>query len=530
MKHRVIIIFLLCLLVPPLSLAQSLTNKERRKINSQALLLVEEYERYASVYDDDAVYFLKNLFTDDAQIVSDMMGAQSYMKSISAGEYIDQLRSNSVNTTTVIKDVRRGQLKYNDGMWHIPISFRKDLSYIDKNGYIFSVEDYYSTDISVMMDLVYDANVDRCFIASMSSSIDSDKQFPEGRFYIIDSNNEELKYNRYFESLMFDSKPIEYNSLGQAFVAADKKPSVNDIDVEVNTEIVTEGFNYDVVSFTFKSRSLRLKPYLSFAPFYAYKIKNKKEISKNITDKSGAIEGGLDMGFTFPTGRSGKMGLYIGAGLSKSHLELSLKNNISYTYNAPKYNKNTDSFEEQVYKYNISNVKERVEYLDLYVPLYLGWEYCLGNNMLLSFNLGAKAYLNMSAKSAIPYSVEYEYTVNNVANSNRITLTPQNFIIPNKYAKNPFDISAIANLGLDVNLFKNRIYIMIQAGYEYGITDSYVSNSLVYNGADSAPVIIPDGKTDGKTDGNDVAVSSPISGIQTQRNAVWLTTGLKFKL
>ena len=67
---------------------------------------------------------------------------------------------------------------------------------------------------------------------------------------------------------------------------------------------------------------------------------------------------------------------------------------------------------------------------------------------------------------------------------------------------------------------------MIQAGYEYGITDSYVSNSLVYNGADSAPVIIPDGKTDG----NDVAVSSPISGIQTQRNAVWLTTGLKFKL
>lgn len=529
MKRRITIFLLLFLFVPTLLFAQSLTNRERRQINSQVLALIEEYERYASLYDDEAEHFFRSLFKDDAQIVSDMIGSPSYLKSVSISEYINQLRVNSVNTATAIMDVRKGQLKFENGEWHIPIAFRKSLTYIDKNNYVFSIENYYSRYFNVTMDLVYDENENRCMIASMSGRVDSDKVFPEGRFYIINKpRSSGTRYAKHFETLKIDSKPIEYNSTGQAMVVSGE-PSVDDVDVEVSVVNETEGFNYDVVSFMFKTRNIRLKPYFSYAPFSAYVVENAAEYMK---DESTAMAAGLDFGVTFPAGRHCKMGFYFGAGVSKSTLTLSLDNTtLTYNYDVPLYDKTNMAFHNNTYKYTISNAMEQVEYMDLYVPLYLDFEFSLGREVLLSFNFGAKAYLNMSAKPTTPYSVEYK--VNNVANPSDgvagSVFTPTSFIVPNSYAKKSFDISGIANLGLDINLFKKRIYLMLQGGYEYGVTNSYESPTSQYGASEVKP-IVPELNASGDAVANHVAVNSLISGLETKRRAIWLTTGLKFKL
>jgi hypothetical protein len=129
--------------MPTLLLAQSLTNKQRRIINSKVLSIIEEYEQYAALYDDEAAYYFGELFTDDATIVSDMIGAPSYLRGISSDDYINQLMTNSVNTTVAIRDVSKGQIYYANGKWIIPVRFKKSISYIDNNGYIFSVSDFY---------------------------------------------------------------------------------------------------------------------------------------------------------------------------------------------------------------------------------------------------------------------------------------------------------------------------------------------------------------------------------------------------
>ena len=480
-------------------------------------MLIEEYERYASLYDDDAEYYFGELFEENATITSDMIGSPSYLQEITASQYINQLRTYSKNTTTSIKDVAKGKMNFTNGKWHIPVSFRKSLSYIDPDGYIFSIADFYSKDFSVVMNIVYDEEEDRCLISSIDGSVSSDKKFPSGRFYIIDKNQLNNRDARYLETLRINNQPLEYGVNGVIF-ANQGDPSVDDADVIVTPRTLSEGYNYDVVSFSFKQRSLRLKPHFSWAPIQAYKVFN----GYGIKAKSSAMEAGLDFGVTFPAGRKCKMGLYFGAGLSMSNLDLRLESNISYDCNLLVFDKANMVYVSKKHTYNIKSATERVEYKDLYIPIYFDFEFVLGKHMLLSFNFGAKGYLNMSAKVASPYTVNY--TINGVD----YTLTPDSFIIPNSYAKRPYDISGIANLGLDVNLYKKRIYLTVGAGYEYGFNKSYESTTISYE--DSKKPILPVMKKDGSDRLADAATLSLIGGIHTMRNAIWFTTGLKFKL
>ena len=225
-------------------------------------MLIEEYERYASLYDDDAEYYFGELFEENATITSDMIGSPSYLQEITASQYINQLRTYSKNTTTSIKDVAKGKMNFTNGKWHIPVSFRKSLSYIDPDGYIFSIADFYSKDFSVVMNIVYDEEEDRCLISSIDGSVSSDKKFPSGRFYIIDKKQLNNRDARYLETLRINNQPLEYGVNGVIF-ANQGDPSVDDADVIVTPRTLSEGYNYDVVSFSFKQRSLRLKPHFS---------------------------------------------------------------------------------------------------------------------------------------------------------------------------------------------------------------------------------------------------------------------------
>ena len=184
-----------------------------------------------------------------------------------------------------------------------------------------------------------------------------------------------------------------------------------------------------------------------------------------------------------------------------------------------KYNQ-TMAYETDDLRYTITGAKERIEYLDFCIPLYLDFEFSLGKHLLMSFNFGAKAYLNMSARAIYPYTVEY--TRNGIESE----FAPDSFIIANSYKKQPYDLSGIANLEFDVNLYDGRIYLMVGAGYERGFTDSYKSNNHTYLGWKYP--ILPELNADGSV--SDVAALSLISGLSTKRNIIWFNAGLKFKL
>lgn len=515
------LIYLVLLLLPISAGAQNLSNSEKRYINSRVLSLVEEYERIASLYDDEAEYYFETLFEKgpESMVFCDMIGSESYLENIPVSEYIRQLRSYASTVTTVLKDVRKGTMTYQDSLWHIPVTLKKSFSYIDNQGYVFSVADFHNSDIEIQMHLIYDPESDTCVIRSIEGSLQSDKQFPKGRFLIIDRVNMAMDgpHLKYMSSLMIGNNSISYNEFGQA-VLPSGEPTIDDIDVEVLVDTVNRGFNYDVVDFDFKQRKTRIKLRYGYSP-NAFKVNN---LSEDFEVKSPAMQLGFDIGFA-AAGRKSKFGLYTGVGVLMSNLYLGQNSREQYSYITSRLNSSL-LWESVKVNYELNSVNESVSYLDLFVPVYFEFEHRIGNYLMLSWNLGAKGYYNLKADPG-EHNVSFKYSIGEVQPSSSkeiVKIFDQNF-----YKHAMFDASVFGNIGLDINLLKKRIYLMLRVGYEYGFMPVYKSKLAPYFNSDnpaSYPIIYD------LESNQHIAVQPMVNGLDYSRRGLWLSGGIKFKL
>lgn len=512
MKRDSILLLLIALLWPAMLSAQSLTNREKRYINTKVLQVVEEYERTMVLYGSDLDYEFAPLFLNDASVKSDIMGSASYFKKISIGDYVKQLKS--LRVYPEIRNVRKHQMQFVDGKWRIPVTFQKQLYYYDDNGVYFDIRRFYEGNLLNMdMYLLYDPSSDICYIESIDYGVSSSKKFPDAKFLIVDSNaDRRARDERYFSMLKVDDSPLQFDENGYALYDANTEFMVDDFDVEVkkllSMDRATDAYNF--VNFEFSPRTKRAKLRLAFAPF-AYSVLGG---NNNVSAKSSAFDFGGDFGLMFRPRSRSKMSLYVGAGLSFSNLSLSLNGEMQYQYKLSEQNKDNGLYKATTFDYTIKDAHEKVKYTDLYVPIYFEMEHRLGRSkrLMLTWNIGVKSYLNLGAKLSQPYEIIYSIKEDDPITSN--TSTFDTFIEANTYAKNLFDLSAIANIGLDCNVVDNRLYISAHVGYEYGILNSYSSKTAPYSVA-----LIP------KVQNNNIeqiAVHSLISGLQTKRNALWI--------
>lgn len=511
-------------LLPLASRAQTLTNAERRKINSRILSVVEDYVRYAELYDEEAEYFFQNIFVngDEASVFCDLLGMPDYMNDITVAKYMELLREHSVTTTIVIKDVVKGNMTYEDGVWNVPVSFRKALLYIDQSGSVFSTKDYYGADFDMTMHLSYYPDADQCLIRSLTGTLISEREFPKERFCIVKRPSDEYSRNtRYLATLTVDGDPLEFDQYDQS-IFANGVFEVSDPDVEVQTETELEGHNYDVLSFNFIPRNTRVRFRYGFAPI-AYLVKGQRT---EITSKSNAMEIGTDLGFVYQVGERSKMSFNFGVGLSISNLHLSYRPSLPYEYKYSFFKSPVDGiYEPGIVNYKIKEAYESVRYIDAFVPIYFELEHIVNKNLMVSWNIGAKVYYTLGAEAVSPYKLNAEALKDGEEIPEKVELFSEAeiiyYIVPNSYAKNDLEFSAMANLGVDVNLYKRRVYAMARVGYEYGMK-SYESNTSAY--MDNIPVIYDDNKK------QHVAVNSLISGVSLNRSSLWISIGVKFKL
>lgn len=504
---------MLSLILPVSVGAQTMTNKDRRYINSKVLTLIEEYERYATLYDDEAAYYFRTLFVNETSTVHcDMIASARYRTQVPVDEYIALVRDNSENTTTVIKDVKKGEMSYENGVWYVPVTFRKTFSYIDPNGYLFSVEDWHKTDFDMTMNVIYDPETDACLIQSITGKIDSDREFPTGRFFIVsESEMNDARYMAYFSSLKVNNQHLEFNEFGQAIVSSGVA-SVDDMDVVVDTVLLSRGFNYDVVSYDFNPRKVRVKLRYGYSPNIYKGIKGLSGFSV----KSPAQEIGVDFGFAFRAGRNAKMGLYAGVGAMMSSMTFTLDKPLEkYIYSTAEIG-DGGLWQDVKVEYSISSATESVKYLDLFVPVYFEMEHRIGNYLMISWNLGAKAYYNLKATP-----VEHIASVRAADKSFELRKT----FAKTYYKKYPFDFSAFGNIGLDVNLVNKKMYLMVRAGYEYGFTPTLKSDAAPYYEREKSFPVIYDKKSD-----QNILVHPIVSGLEISRQGLWFSGGLKFKL
>lgn len=501
--------------------AQTMSNAERRYINSRVLSLIEEYERLASLYDEESQYYFESLFEKGPEsiVFCDMIGSESYLKSIPVSEYIHQLSTYASTVTTVIKDVRKGTMTYVDGKWYIPVTMKKTFEYIDKDGYVFSVADYHKSDIDIKMNVVYDQERDECAITSIEGAMQSDKSFPEGRFLIVNKSDDmSIRYQEYFSSLKIGDDNVVFNEFDQA-VLPSGEASVDDIDVKVMMDTLSKGFNYDVVSFTFKPKKTRMKLRYGYSP-NAFNVVNNSTL---MDVESPAMELGFDIGFAAKAGRKSKFGLYTGVGIMKSDFHFTQASSSRYTYNTSKLN--ADKIWEPVnVSYTIKSANESVSYLDLFVPVYFEFEHGIGKYLMISWSLGAKGYYNINV-SPTDHNVQFNYSISSDNTSGDKSLVKK--FDTSFYQTSPFDVSVFGNLGLDVNILQRKIYLMLRAGYEYGIMTTFKSNLASYYQADSpaSHPVIYDAAQD-----QHIIVHPMINGLEFSRRGWWFSAGFKFKL
>lgn len=525
MRRTLLLVFALLLALSVPSEGQTLTNREKRHINDRLLALIHEYERTADLFDEDEQYVFCSLFTNEQMPVTcDIIGFPGYLEDMPVSDYVDAIKSEALTFMVEVKDVVKGEMKPMGNGYEIPVQFRKSISYIDRNEYMFSTEQYYQTDLIMNMTVSYDMDTDLCVITGLEAKIESEREFPRGRFYIVNKSDlydVEQKYHKYIDGLKVGSSTITYNEFDQAYLSPGEL-TTGDLDVRVFPDTLKRGFNYDVVRFGFDVRKTRLKLHAAVAPFGAYNV----QAPTYLTSKTNAFEAGLDIGFTWSAGKASKMGFYFGAGVSMSYIGLSMEPEkpISYDYTTSVLDPGCGLFKDMKIGYEILSAQEQMKFTDIYVPVYFEVEHRAGRHMMISWNFGVKGYYNMNVSPS--YTVNGRVQIDNKAfESFEIKDGP--FISPLSYSRNPFDVSVCGNLGFDINLFKQRAYFSVKAGYEYGLKDSYSNQGLAYYDVSKKiyPVVYdPAGRQ------RNVAFHSLITDLKFRRQAVWLQAGFKFKI
>lgn len=541
MKRACLIVVALCLMLPMVSSAQTLSNSQKRLINEKVWNTIEAYEGYMSMRDkNETKYIFAPLFTEDAEVICDVLGVLPYLEMMSVEDYIQKVADNTGGRgiSARIYDVRMSKFQYLDGKWIVPVTFKKQLSYFDNNGIYFDINRYYQGDILDMtMNILYDEATDECHIKSINGDVAPSPVFPKGRYIIIEEDkvggdNISGRDRRLLASLKADGKELSFDEDGIGIYNKDTHFGIKDIDVKVSpiADMSQSTEAYDIISFDLKKRSSRLKLRAAYAPF-AYKVSNAGEaLSK---PKSNAFEVGIDYGTTFVIGRNSKMGFYIGAGVSFSNLKLNAKSGATYTYNTSV--KDNGIYRPLNVKYTIHSAEESVSYTDIFVPIYFEAEHRLDakSRFVITWNVGLKPYLNLQAKVKNPYMVTFSVSDNYEGNylpDDKYTANKEfdNFIEPNSYKKNLYDASVFGNLGLDFGAVPNVLYIALQVGYERGFLKSYESDKSAYLGDNQYPIVPEMDEAGMKVTGHQ-AVSSLISGITTERNALWISLGVKLK-
>ena len=532
MNNKTIIISLVLTAVSFNIAAQTPDNKDARLMNYRILEAIEEYTRTSTLYDISYQHDFLKLFGDvkSACIYNDLMNSPLYQKMVSPEDYVRQYTpGEDMMLETDVANLRyAGPYEFRNGKWYRKITVQKTIKIIDSRYYfdgaggilydsaqLYPDEPYFNLEI----ELVYDPASDKAMINAVDIALSKPKTpVDKDRYSVVIKSN-----TKYDQRVLSNGKALVFNDFDEAF-AEYNTYGLNDEDVRIVSTEVASCELYNVLQLKFVPKHFRLKTHTSFAPFGAYDI----QTSDGINAKSSAMEFGMDIGYTFSVG-SAKMGPFIGLAASLSKIALS-KYNFSYAYPGSITDHSGLLYTRN---YTIDSAEEGLSFTDLLIPVYWGAEHNIGKRLRLTWDIGAKVYIDMNLKTS-------EYTVsgksyatysdgNTVADSQSNGLGAFNqaytkFLVPVDYTREPYEISAFADLGFDVK-FSADWSANISFGYEYGLTWAYQSSMSKYFDADEG--ILPFVYSVSET--TDIPVRSFFDCISYRRQGLWINVGFKYK-
>lgn len=512
-------------------------NVERR-FNLEVFNLLDAYESYATMSSKDHADIFKALFdSDQIEIYNDLMGLSEKPK-LTVEEYIQLLRQGEVSSPRVsIEEIRKEAVIDGGVVWLMDVTFDKDISYFYQEKILLDARMFYGSPYHIKMRFSFPKNTDDkrgCKIVALEGKLNDDvASFPTD-FMVIEKT---VENNGREENLTYNGGPLRFNNMNQVILPREGFEKLSYFDSDVKMKKEQDSLCSHLCRLSFHPRHFRIKPHAEFSLNGYYELKGNTVPYLGFKNKD--ITYGFDIGYTFPTKKKIRAGLFTGLALSNSEINFSIKN-LDYHYNAgPTLDVDGDSY---VRYYNVSNMTQNINLKTLVIPLYLDLDFQFLKYLTAYLNVGAKAYINLSNTMSSKLFVK-KYGVYPSYNNLRID---ENLIVGGKsvngfgseslysdsqqrnFVKETNSLDAFAGAGFRVLLYR-QFYLDLGLRYQQTIYNTPISMpnenvSLQPSGAETKfPLIeyLPEGKE------RIHSITSHFDGIK--RKALKLNVGLMIK-
>lgn len=511
-------ISLLLLLVSSGLFAQNLTNAQRRRLNLLSVELLEDYELYSRLSDKSARYNFKKLFSSPTDMIfCDLYNdGSNFHSQVPVSEYVDFVQGNCESIDVRISRIKRGDLTYNNGRWYYILTFEKQVSFNDKNGVLFPVYEDEAEPFKLEMLIEFDSMADNPLICEIRPQ--SNIRYDKLDKMLIVQKAEDRKNLKQEVKLTSNGSPIIYNSFGQAMVRS-LDFMHPDEDVNVWWDYLATESAYDLIQLKYATNRLRIKLRNEVAPLAYVPI----EAHTGMKTRSFGYSIGFDIGVTFPITNITKGGFYAGVGVVYSTFKTTADSFTEYAYSFT----NSLGLMRNL-QYDISKISQRVSFIDLAYPFYFNVETKVRQNVYLIADLGLKFYMNNSYKVTSPRAVfvktdqdNYELledgTTKPISEKKKATYAGETII-----TRPDYETSFFFNIGADVELAENLLYLEAKVGYERGrgeVSCKNFDSVIDYE----RPIIYSE------TVDRDVLLAPVLGHSKWVRNAIWINVGLKLK-
>lgn len=508
---KLIILAHLILMLPLMSVAQ---NELRYKVNMALLQAIDDYENTLNLSEEKYSTFIGQFESLNTPVYNDLLGL-SFSQNLTAEQYGRLLVNANHLFNVKLLDVKAGEISQSPDGWEVPVRFSKEVEYTDDRGVLFSSTEFYGKYYDIVVNYVYDENQDRCYIKSISGSVDSDKRLPEN--YIVVQRPEGNKYRtRVYDKVIYQDTTLSYNRANQTFLPANlsTKGFYPDLKTWEDDTFIRQVRDKQTGMTRLKAnrKTGRFKMRFGTTIGNAFKVDNASDYSDV---KSRSMEYGVDLGLVFSSTKVTRFGLFIGAALNESSMQfINDTVQLSVTTNGAfrTYNRMLDQ-------------KQEFSFSDISFQAYMNFEHRVIDRLSINWSLGMRAYLNQDYKlgnydvvlSTAEQSLDENGELYEIE-TNRNPLHFTSFSEDNGMMDfKSLSLSAIGTLG--VNAFVTRsISVNAKFGYELGIDDynSFTNNSRSYKN-----LLI---------DANGIVATRPfVYNFNAKRQGVWFEAGITFK-
>lgn len=501
-----------------------------RRMNSMVIDVLMGLEDVSEITSrQDGREFMNYFEKKDSPVFCDLFSSKDFLHQIPVGKYIESFYTSDDKSvfnafSFEFRDIKKTGWSYNDMKWTCHVSMQKTLNYFDDNFIFYPVlgQNPYNKSFELEILVTFNESCTECRISEIRCSNKSDFNEIDDTYYIIQKNEDPADAKR-DEEIFVGGESVRYNDFGQGY--APKEPfTFFDDDVKISTITIDRTERYDYIRFKYKPRPFRIRLRNEYAPMYAYSFSG----DENLAISSSAYNVGLDFGYSCPVSKGVRFGFHTGLGVTLSKINLGSSSPVSYSYDL------SNEYGNYRRSYSISNISQGAKFLDLTVPIYYTTEFKLHKAVSILVDLGIKAYFNTNAMTT-PFHIEG--TVSGTYENGQTLQTGidgvgdisgdyNEFVSLVTFKREPFDVSCIGNIGLDINLYDSTVYLQAKAGYEYGLTYSYKSDEKPYfDPSNNVYPLVWDGRY------NREIVFRPLADcVSFKRQALWVSLGIMIKL